>query len=285
MRQLEELPPATVRAAAAVWGVTGGTRPLREALRAPGAVAGALREAPEGAREAFSRLVAEGPLEVAELLGRSWWGRGSLPPPLDWLQRRALVAVDGLRVVVVADALEGVTGGAAASRAQSAGAAAPAVQVQAVRTVVTGAGDAVQRALGVTGAELRALADGVAVSDRPAGDVLRALRAAGVATESDLVVAAAPAEPALPGSVEEASRPAAVRALLGRALEDARQVRLHYFASSRGGTATDRVVDPWSFDGELLRGWCHLRGGERTFAVDRVGQARLLSSPVEHGQP
>ncbi|MBA2316567.1 MAG: transcriptional regulator, partial [Euzebyales bacterium] len=53
----------------------------------------------------------------------------------------------------------------------------------------------------------------------------------------------------------------------------------------RGGAATDRVVDPWTFGDDLLRGWCHLRKGERAFAVDRVGRARLLPTAVDHPPP
>ncbi|MDP8969187.1 MAG: WYL domain-containing protein, partial [Actinomycetota bacterium] len=84
-----------------------------------------------------------------------------------------------------------------------------------------------------------------------------------------------------PGTAEDAVGPRAVRALLDRALAEGRQVRLQYFASSRGGAATDRVVDPWAFTGDLLRGYCHFRAAERSFAVDRIGRARLLPSVVE----
>ncbi|MBA2528383.1 MAG: WYL domain-containing protein, partial [Euzebyales bacterium] len=76
--------------------------------------------------------------------------------------------------------------------------------------------------------------------------------------------------------------PRAIRTLLQRAVSEERQVRLQYFASSRGGAATDRVVDPWRFRDDLLRGYCHLRDGERAFAVDRIGRARLLPSAIEH---
>ena len=93
-------------------------------------------------------------------------------------------------------------------------------------------------------------------------------------------VAAATADPALPlpGVEEQAVGPRAIRRLLQRALEEGRQVRLEYYASSRGGQATERVVDPWTFDDDLLRGWCHLRADQRAFAVDRIGRARLLTT-------
>jgi predicted DNA-binding transcriptional regulator YafY len=76
--------------------------------------------------------------------------------------------------------------------------------------------------------------------------------------------------------------PGAVRRLLQRAVAEGRQVRLEYFASSRGGAASERVVDPWAFADDLLRGYCHLRAGERTFALDRVGSARLLDEAIDH---
>ncbi|MDP8978415.1 MAG: WYL domain-containing protein, partial [Actinomycetota bacterium] len=106
-----------------------------------------------------------------------------------------------------------------------------------------------------------------------------------VSLREHAVVPAAADAPALPGVAEDAVGPRAVRSLVRRGLEDGRQLRLWYFASSRGGAATDRVVDPWAFDGDLLRGYCHLRTGERTFAVDRIGHARLLPDPVDHPGP
>ncbi|MBW3602475.1 MAG: WYL domain-containing protein, partial [Actinobacteria bacterium] len=115
--------------------------------------------------------------------------------------------------------------------------------------------------------------------------VRAALRAAGVSTSEHAVVPAAAGAPALPGVAEDAVGPRAVRSLVRRALQEGRQLRLWYFASSRGGAATDRVVDPWAFDDDLLRGYCHLRTGERTFAVDRIGHARLLPDPVDHPRP
>ncbi|MBA2576576.1 MAG: WYL domain-containing protein, partial [Euzebyaceae bacterium] len=111
--------------------------------------------------------------------------------------------------------------------------------------------------------------------------VTAALRAAGVRLSEDAVVGADPAAPALPGTAEDAVGPRAIRALLERGVRESRQLRLQYFASSRGGAATDRVVDPWAFRDDLLRGYCHLREGERTFAVDRIGRARLLPTGIE----
>ncbi len=150
--------------------------------------------------------------------------------------------------------------------------------------VVVGAPEALHRVLTAPGAGLRGVAPTVAVSDKGPAAVSAALRAAGVDLAAEAVAAEVGA-PALPLVAEEAVGPRAVRALLERAVEDGRQVRLRYFASSRGGAATDRVVDPWSFRDDLLRGWCHLRVDERTFALDRIGLAHLLPSPVDHPAP
>lgn len=266
-----------------VVGRVAAARELREALGAPGAVRSLLARAPSAAGDAVRRVADEGPLGVEALLGRGWWGRGTLPPPLDWAQRRALlvVAEDGLvhvpeevraaltdLVLDLPDAPEPAEEG-------------PLEVLERQTVVVAPSAALLQRAVAAPGARLRVVAPTVAVSDRAVTTVETALRTAGVALDEGAVVVD-PAEPALPGTAEDAVGPAAVRTLLARALADGRQVRLRYFASSRGGAPTERTVDPWSFADDLLRGYCHLRQGERTFAVDRVGHARLLASPVEH---
>ncbi len=274
-------------------------RQLRELLAAPGAVRSVLDHAPEGAPAAFVRLAQDGPAPVGDLLGRGWWGRGTLPPPLDWLQRRGLILVgeDGL-VHATAEACEGVRGdapdnseGFAELTLDLSGQPEPMsgpdpLRVEEARSVVVGpTSAALDRALAVPAAGLRAIAPTVAVSSRGPAVVAAALRGAGVVIAEDGVVTAQPGEPALPNATEEAVGPRPVRALLGRALAEGRQVRLEYFASSRGGAATDRVVDPWAFRDDLLRGYCHLRSSERTFAVDRIGRARLLPNPIDHPEP
>ena len=260
-------------------------RRLAERLRSYGTVRTLVEQAPEAARAAFLRLVADGAAPVEQILGRGWWGRGTLPPPLDWLQARALVVVtdDGL-LHAVDEAREGfleltldlVT-------APSAAAPHDPVRVEPAATVVvTQSAAALDQALAAAGAELRGVAPTVAISPRSRQVVAAALRAAGVALDEDTVVAASSSEPALPGTAEEAAAPRAIRALLARAITEARQVRLEYYTSSRAGAKTDRVVDPWDFADDLLRGYCHLRQGERSFAVDRIGRALLLPSEVEH---
>lgn len=262
----------------------GALRDLRERFAGLGTVRGLLDHAPEGARSAFVRLAQDGPATVEDLLGRGWWGHGVLPPPLDWLQRRALVGVDPDGAVhAIAEARRGFLALTLDLEVPDIADAAEALRVEAAGTVVVApSAGALDRAVTVPAASLRVVASTVAISPRSPSAVQAALRGAGVRLADDAVVTADAGRPALPGTSEEAVGPRAVRALLSRAVDESRQVRLQYFASSRGGAATDRVVDPWTFGDDLLRGWCHLRKGERAFAVDRVGRARLLPTPVEH---
>lgn len=261
----------------------GAQRALRDILRGYGTVRSALERAPEGAKAAFVRLAQDGPAPVEQLLGRGWWGHGALPPPLDWLQNRALVHVTAEGLVAALDeAREGFGDLRLALEPATADPSSVAVRVeQAGCVVVAPEPEGLDRALTVASAQLRAVAPTVAISPKSPGAVIAALRAAGVALADDTAVSATAGAPALPGTAEDAVGPRAIRALLERAVGESRQVRLQYFASSRGGAATDRVVDPWAFRDDLLRGYCHLRAGERAFAVDRIGHARLLPSPVE----
>jgi hypothetical protein len=259
---------------------------LAALLRSYGVVRTALDAAPPAAADAFRRLATEGPSPVDVILGRGWWGRGTLPPPLDWLQARGLVHVDEAGVLhAVEEAREGF-GELTLDLAEVADEGERgSVRVEGAGCVVVAqTAAAINRAVAVDRAALRLVAPTVAVSPRTAVQVSAALRSAGVPLDADTLVAASPQEPALPGTSEQAVGPRAIRALLDRAVTEARQVRLEYFASSRAGAATDRVVDPWDFQSDLLRGYCHLRQGERTFAVDRIGKALLLPTRVEHAE-
>jgi hypothetical protein len=272
-------------------GRTTALRALRDAFAQFGFVRHQLEQAPPVARAAFLRLLHDGSASVEELLGRGWWGRGMLPAPLDWLQRRALVTVDDAgRVVVVREARDGylAAGGevAAPDAPESTAPSGARLAVEpAGAVVVCDDLDVLHRAIALERAGLRLIAPTVAVSPRSPAVVVRALREAGLPLIEDLQVAASSSQPALPGRVEQAVGPRAIRTLLDRAVTEQRQVRLDYFASSRGGVATDRVVDPWTFVDDLLTGWCHLRTAERTFAVDRIGRARLLPSAIMHHPP
>ena len=286
---------------------------LRRALSDPERLRAVLDEAPAGARAAFGRLAAEGPLAVEALIGRGWWGRGLLPEPLDWLQRRALVVVgaDGL-VHPAPPAVDGwlhmVEVDEAAARAEEPSDEEPAepgqprldlpppssppreharpVEVEAAGSVVVAEDAAdLDRAVAVPQAGLRAVAPTVAVSKLRPDVLAQALRTGGISLRSDEEVAARPGSPALPTAAERAVTPWALRDLFDRAIAERRQLHLTYFPSSRGGAATERTVDPWRFADDLLTGWCHLRTGERTFALDRVGSATLLPSLLEHQPP
>lgn len=294
MPAVADLPPEDVRDALRVLGETdavaaaGARRALRDRLSQAGAVADLLERAPEGAATAFRHLVVEGVATVEDLLGRGWAGKGLLPPPLDWLQRRALIAVgpDGMvhPVDEARDSFAAMTLDLQATPPPAAPTQAPFV-VEGVRTVVVApSAAALDRMTPVSGAALRAVSDTVAVSDRPPLAVQAALESAGATVTGPDSVTSESGEGAmaLPGMEEDAVGPRAIRQLIQRALAEQRQLRLQYFASSRGGQATERVVDPWVFADDLLRGWCHLRADERAFAVDRIGHARLLTTPVAH---
>ena len=293
MPVVAELGPEVVREALRLIGVRdapsgrlAAARALREALEAPGAVRELLGRAPGAAADAVRKVAEEGPQPVDALLGRGWWGRGALPPPLDWAQRRALLVVADDGLVHVPDEVRAALTALVLDLpdAEEPDEAAPVEVLERQTVVVAPTAEVLQRAVAAPGARLRVVAPTVAVSDRAATTVRTALRTAGV-TLDDGAVGVRAEEPALPGTAEDAVGPGAVRTLLTRALADQRQVRLRYFASSRGGAPTERTVDPWSFADDLLRGWCHLRQGERTFAVDRVGRARLLASRIEHAPP
>jgi hypothetical protein len=280
--EVRALPPEIVREALRLLGQRdvpsargAAARELGGALTAPGTVRGLLERAPEGARDAFWRLALDGPATVEQLLGRGWWGHGTLPPPLDWLQRRALVAVgeDG-RAHAVDEARAGCLDLTLEARVDDLPDPHAEVDVFPAACVVSVRGpELLERVLAVPGSGLRALTPTVAVSELPAEQVAALLRAVGLASAG---------RAARLDAVDEAVGPGGVRRLLQRAVAEGRQVRLEYFASSRGGMATERVVDPWAFADDLLRGYCHLRAGERTFALDRVGSARLLGTGIDH---
>ncbi len=263
-------------------------RELGAALSAPGFVRALLAHAPTGAREAFIRVAQDGPATVEDLLDRGWWGHGTLPPPLDWLQRRALVAVgDDGRVHAVEEAGSGFLDLTLEVATAEELEHQDEIEILAAGCVVSTADpELLRRVLAVPDTGLRALAPTVALSSADADAVAAAFAAAGIRLGAGCLGPAGNADEAVgPGAArnaDEAVGPGPVRRLLHRALSEGRQVRLEYFASSRGGAPTDRVVDPWAFADDLLRGYCHLRAGERTFALDRVGHARLLTTAIDH---
>jgi hypothetical protein len=276
-------------------GVHTSRRTLREHLNSPGTVADLVTRAPRVAHDAFRTLAIDGAASVEDLIGRGWAGRGRLPEPLDWLQRRALVAVGPEGLVHATD--EARHGYAHLTFDLPSPEPPPAppppgerpdapLLIEEARTVVIAPSQAaLDRAAAVPGAALRTVAPTVAVSSRAPAVVQAALESAGAEVSAAHGVVVSGGEMTLPGAEEEAVGPRAIRALLQRALHERRQLRLEYFASSRGGQATERVVDPWVFADDLLRGYCHLRTDERAFAVDRIGRARLLATAISHPMP
>lgn len=266
-------------------GPSGGTRrDLREHLSTPGVVTDLLDRAPDGAAEAFRALAVEGAASVEDLLSRGWAGVGQLPAPLDWLQRRALVMVGRSGLVHAgAEAREGfATLTLTLPEPVDEDDPTPLLVEAATTVVIAPTQAALDRAMAVPGAALRTVSQTVAVSDRSPAAVQAALESVDLPVSGEHATVQAAPTLSLPGIEEEAVGPRAIRALVTRALEEERQLRLEYFASSRGGQATERVVDPWRFADDLLVGYCHLRDGERSFAIDRIGHARLLTSQRTH---
>lgn len=289
---VREAPSHRSAAARMLREVLGDHRTVRDLLEAAG---------PQG-RDAFVQLVADGPAAVEDLADRGWPGRGALPAPLDWLQRRALVApgADG-RVHAVDEArrayltptldLQRATpatpapepaGGTGSTARPAEEPGASEARVLGARSVVVADAATIDRLIADADLALEAVSDTVAVGDAEPEQLRSALRQAGVALLDDTAVDADATAPALPTTPERAVGPKAVRALLARAVDERRQVWLRYFASSKAGATTERVVDPWALSDDLLRGWCHLRRDERTFAVGRIGEAVMLAAAIEH---
>ncbi|PSO51316.1 MAG: hypothetical protein BRC31_06805 [Actinobacteria bacterium QS_5_72_10] len=283
-------------------------RQLREILEGHRTVRDLLEAAPDAGRDAFVALATEGPARVSDVADRGWSGRGNLPFPLDWLQRRALVApdangrvhaVDEARRAYLAPTLdlqaaaepdsESEPDPAPESAPEEAGVApggatdtAPPSEaiVHPARSVVVAAPETIDRLCSDDELGLEAISDTVAIGDADAEAVRAALRRAGVRLLGEEAVVVDAHAPALPTAPERAVGPKQVRSLLDRAVEQRRQVWLRYHTSSRGGATTERVVDPWSLAEDLLVGWCHLRRDERTFAVGRIGEAVLLADEI-----
>lgn len=76
--------------------------------------------------------------------------------------------------------------------------------------------------------------------------------------------------------------------LLERALSAGRQVRISYYVPTRD-EQSERVVDPRALRREegagYLDAWCHTAQDDRMFRLDRILDAQLLDTPVEHVEP
>lgn len=80
---------------------------------------------------------------------------------------------------------------------------------------------------------------------------------------------------------------AAVGREVWRAVHEGSRLRLHY--TDRGGEATVREVEPFHVvlgpDGQYLTAWCHLRGDERVFRMDRITAAERAPGPRVSSRP
>ncbi|HSX67955.1 WYL domain-containing protein [Nocardioides sp.] len=78
---------------------------------------------------------------------------------------------------------------------------------------------------------------------------------------------------------------AAVRRVVDSAARNGRQVQLRYLVASRD-EVSERVVDPLGVvtvgGVGYLDAWCYRAGDRRSFRLDRMLEAVLLDSPVEH---
>ncbi|WP_336250140.1 WYL domain-containing protein [Stomatohabitans albus] len=136
--------------------------------------------------------------------------------------------------------------------------------------------DHVERA----GKPITPVAPTVAISPLEPGGLAALLHDDGVDIAGTYAIQPHVTDPQLDWQEKKAVGLGAIRAAINQAIDEQRQVELHYFATSHHGAATIRVIDPWSLTGNLLTGWCHLRHDERSFALERIGTAVLLRTPI-----
>ena len=66
-----------------------------------------------------------------------------------------------------------------------------------------------------------------------------------------------------------------IRKLLRKAFEEKRKVKMKYY-SPHSDEHTTRIIDIYQIYINSLIAFCHLRGEERTFAIERINSATLL---------
>src|SRR5207302_558517 len=90
----------------------------------------------------------------------------------------------------------------------------------------------------------------------------------------------APNEAQSPRTEAAPAESAGVRSVLRRAIRESQCVEIKY---KKWGERrpTLRVIEPESFDGGLVRGFCRLRQDDRTFAIDNILEARLTGETFE----
>lgn len=133
-----------------------------------------------------------------------------------------------------------------------------------------------------TGKAVTPVAPTVAISTIEPGAIAAILDAENIEIAGAFAMSAPITQPQLDWQEIKAVGPGRIRAAITQAIEEERQVELHYFATSHDGAASIRVIDPWTLKGNLLTGWCHLRNDERSFALERIGTAIVLTTPNAH---
>lgn len=143
------------------------------------------------------------------------------------------------------------------------------------------------RPLRLTGEEALALA--VALRTLAETPGLAAEGASNDAVQRALAKVEAAAGGSLDASTVAVALDSAARwtAVVRRAVDEHRAVRLHYVTAARDET-TERVVDPlrtFEADGHsYLEAWCRRAEGIRVFRLDRIEEAELLDEPANPPQ-
>jgi predicted DNA-binding transcriptional regulator YafY len=79
---------------------------------------------------------------------------------------------------------------------------------------------------------------------------------------------------------------AAIAEAIWQAVRDNRTLRIRY--TDVGGLETEREVEPLHIvvgpNGSYLTAWCHLRGDDRVFRLDRITRADPVPAPARPGR-
>ena len=66
-----------------------------------------------------------------------------------------------------------------------------------------------------------------------------------------------------------------IKRLLKRAFKEKKSVKIQYYSLS-SDEVKFRIVDVYQMYNDCIIAYCHLRGEERTFVIDRINKAKLL---------
>lgn len=127
---------------------------------------------------------------------------------------------------------------------------------------------------------VQTVAPTVAITQSGEAEVVACLQGADIEVAGHIRQVDEPQQGSLAWQESFAYRPGGIRALIIQAIEEGRQIEFNYFATSRNAEPSTRVIDPWRLEHTLVTGWCHLREAERSFAIERIASATLLTSPT-----